>query len=64
MHYVTKGYGTRPHAEIEDGACLRKGCHETCLLKGKVKFKRDIVFDHTAHLEEWKRGKGTTASTT
>jgi hypothetical protein len=57
VHYVTRRYGTRPHAEIDDTACLRKGCHETRLLKGKVPFKRGIVFDHTAHLEEWRRGK-------
>jgi nitrate/TMAO reductase-like tetraheme cytochrome c subunit len=57
VQYITKRYGTRPHAEIEDAACLRKGCHETRLLKAKVTFKRGIVFDHTVHLQEWRRGR-------
>lgn len=57
VHYVTKRYGTKPHAEIEDTACLRDGCHETRLLKGKVSFKRNIMFDHFPHLQELRREK-------
>ncbi len=52
--YFTGTYGTNPWTEIEDAACLR--CHERRLLAGK-ELIGDIVFDHTAHLSEMRRGK-------
>lgn len=59
VQYVTKTYGTKPWAEIEDAACLRSGCHETRLLAGTVPFGPDgtIRFDHSHHLKDLKRGK-------
>jgi hypothetical protein len=36
---------------VEDGSCLRSGCHDRSLLQGKVTSKRGIVFDHKPHLE-------------
>jgi Nitrate/TMAO reductases, membrane-bound tetraheme cytochrome c subunit len=54
--YFTKTYSTRPYAEIEDAACLRKGCHETRLLDTTVTFKQNIKFNHKHHLGELKRG--------
>jgi hypothetical protein len=59
VQYVTKTYGTKPWAEIEDAACLRSGCHETRLLAGTVPFGPDgtIRFDHAHHLKDLKRGK-------
>ena len=54
--YVTASEGPRPAAEIPDASCLRSGCHETRLLTGRVEFHR-VVFDHTPHLEEMRRGK-------
>lgn len=59
VQYVTKTYGTKPWAEVEDAACLRSGCHDTRLLAGTVPFGPDgtIRFDHAHHLKDLKRGK-------
>jgi nitrate/TMAO reductase-like tetraheme cytochrome c subunit len=55
--YVTGTYGkSRPWVEISDQSCLRSDCHEKRLLQGKVSFG-NILFDHTPHLMEMKRGK-------
>ncbi len=51
--YLTKTYGTRVWAEVDDAACLR--CHERRLLDGKEDFG-GVVFDHTPHLTESRRG--------
>ncbi|CUT01172.1 Class III cytochrome C family protein [Candidatus Kryptobacter tengchongensis] len=57
VNYFARSYTKRkPWAEISDESCLQSGCHETRLLKGKVIFK-GVVFDHTPHLEEMRRGK-------
>ncbi len=56
VKFVTRTYGTKPYAEIEDASCLQKGCHEKRLLKGKVVFMKGIIFDHKPHLQELRRG--------
>jgi len=57
-NYFTGVYKkSKPWAEISDESCLREGCHQTRLLEGKVPFKEGIVFDHTPHLTEDRRGK-------
>ncbi|GMU24218.1 MAG: hypothetical protein AMXMBFR13_42940 [Phycisphaerae bacterium] len=63
--YVTRTYGSKPHAEVHDSSCLRSGCHERRLLEGKVAW--DVVnqrgdnvtirFDHTPHIQDLRRGK-------
>ena len=55
--YVTRTYGTRPYAEIDDSSCLREGCHAKRLLEGKVTYKEHVVFDHGPHLLDLRRGK-------
>lgn len=57
VKYITRQYGTKPWTEIDDSSCLRPGCHEKRLLKGKVQFQ-DIVFDHTPHLTSFRRVTG------
>jgi len=52
--YLTGTYSTNPWAEVEDAACLR--CHEKRLVQGRVIF-HNVVFDHTPHLTELRRGK-------
>jgi hypothetical protein len=52
--YVTRSYGTRPWTEIDDASCLRPGCHDKRLLKGKVDFN-GIPFDHQPHLTGFRR---------
>ncbi len=57
VKYWTKAYQrSKPWAEISDASCLRSGCHETRLLKGKVTFG-EVIFDHTPHLDQMRRGK-------
>ena len=53
---LTGNYNSMPHAEIDDTACLRGGCHETRLLRGKVLFKGKYLFDHVPHLTGLRRG--------
>ncbi len=65
VKYITQTYGSKPHAQIDDAACLRSGCHETRLLEGGVKWevrneKGELVtirFDHKPHLTQIRRGK-------
>ncbi|UCD84152.1 MAG: cytochrome c3 family protein [Deltaproteobacteria bacterium] len=57
VKYLTRTYGTKPYAEIDDASCLRKGCHSKRLLEGKADFKKGIVFDHKPHLTEMRRGR-------
>ena len=59
VKYLTNTYKrSKPWAEIEDASCLKSGCHSTRTLEGagKVQFKK-VVFDHTPHLKEMRRGK-------
>ncbi len=63
--YLTRTYGSKPHAEIRDDSCLRDGCHEHRLLDGLVEWEVPtqrgdtikIHFNHTPHLGELRRGK-------
>ncbi|MCC6907705.1 MAG: NapC/NirT family cytochrome c [Phycisphaerales bacterium] len=63
--YVTRTYGSKPHAEIRDESCLREGCHDQRLLEGLVEWevptqrgdKIKIHFNHAPHLGELRRGK-------
>ena len=57
VKWATQTYSSKPFAEIEDGSCLRSGCHDRRLLQGKVTYKRGIIFDHKPHLEEVRRGR-------
>lgn len=57
VKYVTRTYGTKPYAEIDDESCLMEGCHDRRLLQGEVTFKKGIIFDHKHHLTALRRGK-------
>lgn len=52
--YFTGQYGTNPWAEVDDAACLE--CHQRRLLAGKEVYD-GVLFDHTPHLTELRRGK-------
>jgi hypothetical protein len=52
VKWATQTYSSKPFAEVEDGSCLRSGCHDRRLLEGKVVFKRGVMFDHKPHLEQ------------
>lgn len=52
--YFTGQYGTNPWAEVDDAACLE--CHQRRLLSGREVFGT-VLFDHTPHLTEMRRGK-------
>lgn len=65
IKYITKTYGSKPHAEIRDVSCMREGCHSKRILEGQVKWEVKSVtgqpvtinFDHKPHLTEERRGK-------
>lgn len=57
VEYFAGTYGKgRPWVEISDNSCLRGGCHNRRLLSGRAIFG-NILFDHTPHLTEMRRGK-------
>jgi len=59
VKYLTNTYKrSKPWAEIEDASCLKSGCHSTRTLEGtgRVRFG-EVIFDHTPHLGELRRGK-------
>lgn len=63
--YLTRTYGSKPHAEIRDDSCLRSGCHDQRVLEGKTTWKYErpngaiveVHFDHKPHLTELRRGR-------
>ncbi len=56
LTYILIGKGTKKlHYEIDDGNCLRKGCHKIEDLKGSMIYK-NISFPHGKHLGELRRG--------
>ncbi|MDP3787647.1 MAG: NapC/NirT family cytochrome c [Candidatus Omnitrophota bacterium] len=57
VKYITRTYSSKPFAEIDDAACLRKGCHSERLLEGGLTFGRGIKFDHRPHFSEPRRGR-------
>jgi nitrate/TMAO reductase-like tetraheme cytochrome c subunit len=57
VKYLTRVYGEgKPLVQISDEACLRPGCHDTRLLKGRVQYGQ-VSFDHTSHLGAQRRGE-------
>ncbi len=58
VKWATQTYSSKPFAEVEDGSCLRSGCHSRSDLERKsiVTFKRAVMFDHRAHLDPAKMG--------
>lgn len=65
VSYITRTYGSKPHAQIQDASCLREGCHDHRLLDGLSEWEVPtqhgetikIHFNHTPHLGEMRRGK-------
>ena len=55
--YLTRTYGERTRAEVNDAGCLKSDCHSKRLLEGKTAFGGDILFDHGPHLQQLQRGK-------
>ena len=54
--YLLVGKGFRKlHYEVDDGNCLKKGCHKRDDLKGEMIFK-NVSFPHGKHLGELRRG--------
>lgn len=50
-------YSSMPYAEVSDASCMRSGCHSTEELQVPFTYsKREILFDHTAHIGEMRRG--------
>jgi nitrate/TMAO reductase-like tetraheme cytochrome c subunit len=56
VKYITRTYGTKPWAEIDDAACLRSGCHVEARLSTVVDYA-GVQFSHAEHLGELRRGK-------
>lgn len=57
LKYATGTYNPRPHAVVENSACVKLGCHNERLSNGKTTFKGSIIFDHDFHISKTKRGE-------
>ncbi|MCL5965666.1 MAG: hypothetical protein M1550_00325 [Deltaproteobacteria bacterium] len=57
LKYWTGLYNPRPHAKVEDKACLAPGCHEGRIERGKARLGTGITFDHQEHMTKLKRGE-------
>lgn len=56
LAYLLVGKGIQKlHYEVDDGSCLKKGCHKRDDLKGEMIFK-NVNFPHGKHLGELRRG--------
>jgi hypothetical protein len=57
LAYIITGRGIKkPHHEVSDVSCLRKGCHAKADIRENMIFK-NVVFNHSRHLGELRRGK-------
>jgi len=56
LKYWTGLYNPRPHANVQDKACLASGCHEGRIERGKADLG-GITFDHHEHMNKLKRGE-------
>jgi nitrate/TMAO reductase-like tetraheme cytochrome c subunit len=57
IRYVTDTYDSRPKADVPDENCLAEGCHDHASLdEGKV-FHKNIIFQHSVHLDTLIRGE-------
>ena len=56
VKWATQTYSSKPFAEVENGSCLRSGCHSEQALQEKVTYKHGIAFQHTPHLTQGRRG--------
>ena len=57
VQVATNSVPSRPHAEVEDAACLRPGCHQMASLQPEPSSSAYMhKFSHDAHLEQDVRG--------
>jgi hypothetical protein len=59
VKWATQTYSSKPFAVVENGSCLRSGCHSRSQFEsaGTVTSQRGIKFDHSPHLDAAKRGQ-------
>ena len=55
--YLTGNYADKPSAKVDDGTCLRQGCHtREAISAKKVVFKDKVEFEHAQHFASTKAG--------
>ena len=57
VKYLTGNYQMRPRAEVHDETCLNSDCHAKMEVNEQVTFKKNILFNHKAHLGKLRAGK-------
>jgi nitrate/TMAO reductase-like tetraheme cytochrome c subunit len=59
VKWATQTYSSKPFAVVEDGSCLRSGCHARDRLEaaGVRTFGRGVRFDHRSHLDAARTGQ-------
>jgi nitrate/TMAO reductase-like tetraheme cytochrome c subunit len=53
---ITGKLPPRPHAQVDDVTCLRKGCHQTEDLSDTIRYGGGISFSHVSHLDKEQMG--------
>jgi nitrate/TMAO reductase-like tetraheme cytochrome c subunit len=50
-YFSGRAGGRRPRPRVQDGSCLREGCHQTAEFIDKEYAVKDVKFVHTKHLQ-------------
>jgi hypothetical protein len=58
VKWATQTYSSKPFAVVEDGSCLRSGCHSRSQLEGErpTAFRRGVLSAHRPHLDPAETG--------
>jgi nitrate/TMAO reductase-like tetraheme cytochrome c subunit len=58
VKWATQTYSSKPFADVQDGSCMRSGCHakEDLDRRGPLTFKRVTRFAHALHLDSGRTG--------
>jgi len=57
IKYLTGLYNPKPHAKVDNGECMAKGCHASRLEKPEAYLGGKVLFNHKEHLTKMKRGE-------
>jgi hypothetical protein len=57
IKYLTNLYNPKPHAKVDNAACMAQDCHRARLDKPEEYLEGEIIFNHKEHIGKLKRGE-------
>lgn len=57
IKYLTNTYDRKPHAKVDNAACMAQGCHLSRIEKPEEYLGGTIIFNHKEHVTKLKRGE-------